>query len=205
MANFQSYRIGQENAPDHDLLKHFLQGKDPSEVSFESREQMVAAMSEPLYSEPGPRGDAYRQAVAYGVMGMERNGITVASTAESRAAAQQEEWKKREDAECLNEEIMQLFGSELYQTSAIERRRVRQLIEANADKIDPAIADRVRINPGKTQRVSVQFGPGAYEEVRAGIQREREEQAKAEAKEAAANVEAYYSKKSFDVTGGMDE
>lgn len=200
---FHSFVVGsqqEESKRDPNKPNQYLQGLESDEfAAFATQAEMVEAMASEKYATDAE----YREAVMVMVAnsdfgGATLNGQEVLTSNEAKAAKRKADWLAQEDAAILKEHVQSLMNDPRYETSTLYRRQVREQILANQELIEKTIPS----TKGPT-RVSgrIQFSGQDYEEVKAGLAKQAEEQRKKDAREAADAIIRQAEQKYVDVVG----
>jgi hypothetical protein len=152
---------------------------------FSSDAEVMEAMRNPLYhTDPDFRyavhvviGRSPGVLNTHGIDGNQRGVLEAAMENKDGAAA-------AEQREIFNEQTKALFGSELYKTSATERKRVRELIAANSDLID-ANGGAGRLIDRRGQGGRIEATADDFNEIKAKVAKEREDNRETAAQDAA--------------------
>lgn len=129
MGNFQAFKASDEPKQPN----KYLTG-DPSQYGFATQEEFMDALADPRYeTEPD-----FREAVAI-MRGQSDFGDLTSNSA--KAAERKAQWLRDEDHQIAQEAAQALFNTDLYRTSAAERRRVRDLIAANQANIEKTLPE----------------------------------------------------------------
>lgn len=187
MGNFLSFKPSDEPKKPN----KYLTG-DLSQYAFETQEDFMTALADPRYeSEPD-----FREAVAI-MRGQSDFGDLTSNAA--KAAERKAQWLRDEDHQIAQEAAQALFNTDLYRTSAAERRRVRDLIAANQANIEKTLPE-TRNGPS-VKKFRLQLSEADMLEARKLVDEEKQAEREKNRKEAIEQAIRDAERPYIDVTG----
>lgn len=184
------------NVPDPNAVNPYLKDFDSS-WGFNSEKEMVDAMSDPRYSSLSQDGMHYREAVGK-MLAQSDFGNNLTSN-EAKASARKARYLRDEDHQIAREATLALFNTDLYRTSAAERRRVRELIAANQEHIEQALPE-TRNGPS-VKKSRLQFTEADMLEIKKAVEAEKQAAIEKRRQDAIENATREAEQKYVDITG----
>lgn len=206
---YQSGQPQQEPEPGKRVNKYLGPESEWAKQGFNSQAEVTDAFNNELYQ----TDPEFREAVIIMLSnndthapGAAGSGIQIGNGILERAMSNPDAARKAEDAACWNEYVEKLFGDPRYETSALYRREVRELISKHQDQFDASpLAGRVVDRTGQAMRVEIHGD--ALTEAQNQLKAEQKAQAKASAHDAAREAarRAYFRAMEMDDPGEEGE